>query len=81
MAKREYDENDRICGNCLHSQQFGKWIPCGDRLPEKDCCCLVTTSDGGVDIRGYLCSKGWGWDGFDFDRIIAWMPLPEGYVG
>ena len=57
----------------------GKWIPCTDRLPEKDCDCLVTISDGGIDIRGYSYSKGWDWDGFD--RVIAWMELPEPYKG
>ena len=55
-----------------------RWIPVEERLPDPDdCYCLVTTSDGEIDVRGYDYSKGWGWDGFE--RIIAWMPLPKPY--
>jgi hypothetical protein len=53
------------------------WIPVEERLPRNDCYCLITTSDGEIDVREYGYSKGWGWDGFE--RIIAWQPLPEPY--
>ena len=55
----------------------GEWIPVSERLPEKDGYFLITTSDNEIDIREYLYSKGWGWDGFE--RVIAWQPLPEPY--
>lgn len=54
-----------------------EWIPVSERLPNKDGYFLITTSDNEIDIREYLYSKGWGWDGFE--RVIAWMPLPPSY--
>ena len=60
-----------------HQPKVCEWIPVSERLPEKDCYCLITTSDGEIDVREYGYSKGWGWDGFG--RIIAWQPLPEPY--
>lgn len=52
----------------------GQWIPCSERLPEKDGYYLTTTMYRQV-YRDY-------WNGDNFDRtemVIAWMPLPEPY--
>lgn len=59
------------------SIQNNKWIPCSERLPEKDDYYLITTSDGEIDVRKYDYGTRWGWNGFE--RIIAWQPLPEPY--
>lgn len=58
------------------AQPEPKWIPCSERLPEKDGYYLTTTMYYQV-YRDY-------WNGDNWDRtemIIAWMPLPEPYKG
>lgn len=60
----------------LPSVQPERWIPCSERLPEKDGYYLTTTMYYQV-YRDY-------WNGDNWDRtemIIAWMPLPEPYKG
>lgn len=61
-----------------------KWIPCSERLPEKQDCYLVTTKwkgsySGDVYIETNMAvyrerPKEW-----DCKDVIAWMPLPEPY--
>ena len=50
-----------------------EWIPCSERLPEKDGYYLVSEDDGGVEVEWYD-NTGWGYCG-----VIAWMPLPPVY--
>lgn len=50
------------------------WIPCSERLPEKDGYYLTTTC-----YRQVYCDY-WNEDHFDrTEAVIAWMPLPEPY--
>ena len=50
------------------------WIPCSERLPEKDGYYLTTTC-----YRQVYCDF-WNEDHFDrTEAVIAWMPLPEPY--
>lgn len=52
------------------------WIPCSERLPEKDGYYLTTTC-----YRQVYCDF-WNEDNFDrTEMVIAWMPLPEPYEG
>lgn len=70
-------------------EEFGKdtnvtskddWIPCSERLPEKDMWCLATFESGNVDKIQYLVTNNWGWNGMRGDnKVIAWMPLPAPY--
>ena len=63
-----------------------KWIPCSERLPEKNSEYLVTkvdniTDDLLLDIAYY---GDWIQNNNGFykaDEVIAWMPLPEPYKG
>lgn len=57
-----------------HSAQ--QWIPCSERLPERNGYYLVTGRQGAVNKRLYQ-------DGYWYGNwaIIAWMPLPEPYKG
>ena len=60
-----------------------KWIPCSERLPERNRVVLVTTKWGevteGVKLSGNAWFIGRGEENaFDSD-IIAWMPKPEPY--
>lgn len=60
------------CVNALPSAQ--QWIPCSERMPERNGYYLVTGRQGAVNKRlyqdGYWCGN-WA--------IIAWMPLPAPY--
>ena len=72
-------------------QPVQRWIPCSERLPEKDGEYICTMQDGQVQECGFVptAQKGLipGWstceaDGYKFLRhedVIAWMPLPEPY--
>ena len=49
-----------------------QWIPCSERLPEKDGYYLTTTC-----YRQVYCDF-WNEDHFDrTEAVIAWMPLPK----
>lgn len=69
-----------------------KWIPCSERLPNKDGHYLVCVdwSQDNVDVLRW--ADGWNcfrdFDGnvyrkseLDRDTVIAWMPLPSAYKG
>ena len=74
------------------AQPKPRWIPCGERLPEKaegqywvctdtgyQCQCRWTD-----DVYGLGSSGEWAWKIFDipqYSHVIAWMPLPEPYKG
>ena len=56
------------------------WIPCSERLPEKDMWCLATFESGNVGTIKYLVTNNWGWNGMRGDnKVIAWQPIPEPY--
>lgn len=73
--------------------KVGEWIPCSERLPEKNGMYFITLKD--LDFNGechcftefrYYSSRKKKWDeGIERDNpgmeIIAWMPLPEPYKG
>jgi len=59
-----------------------RWIPCSERLPEKDEVVLITNKWHEVDKALYI-----GNERFDIiinylqkEEVIAWMPLPEPYI-
>lgn len=61
-----------------------RWIPVTEKLPEKECDCLVTVRDRYTEVVS--CSyypdmrSKWFLDGGgDAKNVIAWMPLPEPY--
>lgn len=59
-----------------------QWIPCSERLPDKDGIYLVThRTFGKLEVTWNIFYGGehasWLWN----DEIIAWMPLPEPYKG
>ena len=54
----------------LPSAQPG-WIPCKERLPEKDGEYLTTTEDGLYDVEHYGDGEWY------YDDVVAWMPFPE----
>ena len=66
--------------NQLAEEYNNGWIPCSERLPEKDMWCLATFESGNVDKIQYLVTNNWGWNGeVENNRVVAWKPLPEPY--
>lgn len=61
-----------------------RWIPVTERLPEKECKCLVTDEEGKVEI-GWFCIDydGEPWFSVEYTTspTVAWMPLPTPYKG
>ena len=60
-----------------------RWIPCKNRIPEKDGNYIVTDDSGGMKcvhecffIKCHDGSASWS-----LANVIAWMPLPEPYRG
>ena len=55
-----------------------RWIPCSERLPEKNCRCLTTNTAWGafeVDFNVWINGE-WLYPN---EKPIAWMPMPEPY--
>ena len=66
------------------------WIPCSERLPEKDGDYLTTLTDKDgnyVDVTEWQNIIGGRWiapfdecDYCEIGNVVAWMPLPEPYA-
>ena len=58
------------------------WIPCSERLPEKDELVLVTVWND-VSIAWRNIYGGWesAEDMYEKGDVTAWMPLPKPYKG
>lgn len=60
-----------------------RWISCSEGLPNIHNRCeryYVTLKSGDVDIAMFTECNGEHWWNFNFDDVIAWMPLPKPYV-
>ena len=62
-----------------------KWIPCSERLPDKDQICLVCGKNGGMCVARFWTdgkTNLWTKTGTGkFVYPIAWTELPEPYKG
>ena len=69
----EWAETVRMAIEALHKTE---WIPCAERLPDKNGSYLVTGRQGAVNKRRFEDGR-WrgGW------AVIAWMPLPTPWGG
>lgn len=75
----------------MPSADVPHWIPCSERLPEKDGEYICTMQDGQVQECGFVPTTqnglipGWstceanGHKFLRYEDVIAWMPLPEPY--
>ena len=64
--------------------KYGKWIPVSERLPERDEYVFVTTIWNSVTIAKrlqYCWDYGAKYGFYEYDEILAWMPLPEPWKG
>ena len=62
----------------------GEWIPCSERLPDKNGWYLVTVQgyETLTDVSLYSDDDGCAWgDVSAKQKVIAWMPLPKPYRG
>ena len=84
-CRKNIDGNDAIVwiekeiGELPSVTPHARWIPCSERLPDKDGCYLVSTTGTNNDIIdiAYYTEEIW----HKASRIKAWMPLPEPYRG
>ena len=67
--------------------EYGKWIPCSERLPEEDEEVLVCDKDGTMEVCDLeMFGRGIGlkWtdkNGYEcWLDVVAWMPLPAPYT-
>lgn len=83
----------RECYRILTALPEMGWIPCSERLPEKDAIYLVTFASGNVGTSSWHRKTEYnrGFDRYmtgifgdgstEIFGVIAWMPLPEPYKG
>lgn len=63
-----------------------EWIPCSERLPNENGTYLTTyewvgkTGTKYIEIEGIDFEHG-RWDCHDYEKVTAWMPLPEPWKG
>ena len=58
-----------------------KWIPVSEKLPDYDELVLATDDCYRVLIAWYSVIHGWCSDRYGCCYAVAWMPLPEPYIG
>ena len=71
------------------SENEMKWIPCSDRLPDKDGSYLIQNDFGGIRCLyyadGWNCSRDYSsgeiYREYELHSVVAWMPLPKAYEG
>ena len=69
--------------------ETAKWIPCSDRLPDKDGSYLIQNDFGRIKCLNY--ADGWNctrdylsgeiYREYELHSVVAWMPLPKAYEG
>lgn len=75
------DEVDEAIDMAIEALEEQRWIPCSERLPEKEThWYLVCSPHGQMKVDWWHCNDG-RWDWRYMFEPIAWMPLPEPYAG
>lgn len=88
ITDAEFEYTDRIFfvtpkGKHVEFVKALQWIPCSERLPDREGEYLVTW--GTINVMCVLHYDQWGdWTDeydniMDGSNVIAWMPLPEPY--
>lgn len=65
-------------------REENNWIPCSDRLPEKEGCYLITVDEyDRKDVNAdFFHFREDGTPSWHYEKnVIAWMPFPEPYRG
>lgn len=85
----DLERDEEPCESCTmggennHFKAVERWIPCSERLPEKEVVYIITVH---YDDRNFIafdnfCSYKHGWKEWSNQEVLAWMPLPEPYKG
>lgn len=87
-AVEGYAEDNGLIDH-MHYVDQQKWIPCSERLPDKDGRYLAQHDYGEISILDY--ADGWNCyrhpstnkviRSFELHTIVSWMPLPKPYEG
>ena len=73
-----WDDYDN--GTQRENDDFGKWIPCSERLPEDNTDAIICFHNGEITEMRYLGNEIFqGIYKHTTKAIVAWMPLPETY--
>lgn len=89
------EQEETITKMIINAPTVGEWIPVSHGLPSEPFGCLVIVEDSYFDGCGWSECKSIlpyfvGWDGKQWNdgdgeqcpfEVIAWMPLPEPYMG
>lgn len=83
IFKPYFDKVIETVSECVEPSEIPQWIPCNERLPEKDGNYIVTDDSGGMrcvnECLFIKCDDGSAY--WSLANVIAWMPLPEPYGG
>lgn len=74
----------------IHALKASQWIPCSKRLPEESdyyMACIYSEEVDEYDFRktwfahedDYYGDESEWRELYDFEKVVAWMPLPEPY--
>jgi hypothetical protein len=83
----KYDRDQYEKGYAAGSKNVPRWIPIGERLPDRfdDVLVTVLTASGEIKVRSgfyaderFFLDTGAVWKWSD-PEVKAWMPLPEAY--
>lgn len=83
--KQELVDRLAMYEDCEENGDFGKWIPCSERLPEHYVTVLAQHGKRFSDeqfIRPLVLTdeeEWYGESGLLDGEVVAWMPLPEPY--
>ena len=82
--KQELVDRLAIYENAAEKEEFGKWIPCSERMPEKPAvgedCYLIQAQYVEQPFTAYWDGCKWTDDTYTcIISVIAWMPLPDPY--
>jgi hypothetical protein len=65
-----------------NNSEFGKWIPCSERLPQESGYYLATIygATTSTELEFDSTYEQW-WGNSERYHVLAWMPLPSAYKG
>ena len=88
-ANRHYNYGDETAYrhsieivNQLAEEYNNGWIPCSQRLPEKNQRCLIQYNCSMTGYKDYIDVDIYNGERFEFfgiTGVVAWQPLPEAY--
>lgn len=82
--KQELVDRLAMYEHAAEKEEFGRWIPCSERLPEKpvagEDCYLIQAQYVEQPFVTYWDGRNWTDECYEIAKhVIAWMPLPKPY--